>query len=241
MTATAPKVCRVEMDSCICCGSAADDVVPRFSGRCFETLFRNRYSYLVARPKQRTDNLSGQLLESALALLEAGDASLTARSVAAAANTSTAALYELFGDKAGLLRSLFFEGFRRLHDQMAALDVTDDPRKDLVSVLAATRAFGLQQPMLFELMFARPFAEFRPSTEDHSAAKGIYRIVMSRVDRALEEGEVSGNRVDIAQVLVATNRGLITAELAGLLASSPNAAQRRWHLAISALIDGLRP
>ena len=47
-------------------------------------------------------------------LAEEGAAGLTARSLAARAETSAPALYELFGDKAGVVRELYFEGFRRL-------------------------------------------------------------------------------------------------------------------------------
>jgi AcrR family transcriptional regulator len=43
-----------------------------------------------------------------------GVAGFTTRRLAAAASTSTPAVYELFGDKAGLLRELFYEGFRQL-------------------------------------------------------------------------------------------------------------------------------
>ena len=46
-------------------------------------------------------------------LAEDGVASFTARRIAASAGTSPAAIYELFDDKAGLIREIFFDGFRR--------------------------------------------------------------------------------------------------------------------------------
>ena len=46
------------------------------------------------------------------------------------AGTSTAAVYELFGDKAGLVRELFFEGFRRLDAAFSGLSPSADPRAD---------------------------------------------------------------------------------------------------------------
>ena len=64
--------------------------------------------------------LRERLLASAVDLLaEGGAGGLTARSVAARAETSAPALYELFGDKSGVVRELYFEGFRMLGDELA--------------------------------------------------------------------------------------------------------------------------
>lgn len=193
----------------------------------------------MPRPKQRTPALSASVLRTMLELVETEGVSLTARSVAAAADTSPAALYELFGDKAGLLRAVFFEGFRQLAEIVEAVATTPDPEADLVSTLAATRRFALDRPMLFELMFARPFAEFRPSPDDQAAAAVVYRTVMSMVDRCLASGVLVGDRIDIAHVLIATNRGLIAAELAGVLGSSPSSSERRWAFGVQTVIAGL--
>ena len=59
----------------------------------------------------------------------------TARGVAREAQTSTPAVYELFGDKGGLIRELFFEGFRLLHSQLETFVETEDPRADVIQVV----------------------------------------------------------------------------------------------------------
>ena len=67
----------------------------------------------MPRTKQRTPELRDPYLVAAVELLAAeGAAGLTARSLAARAATSAPALYELFGDKSGVVRELYFEGFR---------------------------------------------------------------------------------------------------------------------------------
>lgn len=192
----------------------------------------------MPRRKQRTADLGQSIRATATELLEGG-VNLTARSVAAAANTSTAALYELFGDKSGLLRAVFFDGFATLERILDSVVDTGEARTDLVAALAATRRFALDHPMLFELMFSRPFAEFRPGPDELVAATGIRRAVMRRVDHAIEAGLLVGNRTDMAQALIAANRGLIASELAGILGSSAATTKRRWHLTIDAVIDGL--
>lgn len=198
------------------------------------------YDVPMPPPKQRTPALTETVLRTTLDLVESEGVTLTARSVAAAADTSPAALYELFGDKAGLLRAVFFEGFELLASAVDSVATTPDPEADVFATLAAVRRFGLDRPMLYELMFSRPFTEFRPGPDDHTAARRLYRTVMERVDRCLSSGVLAGDRVDIAQVLIAANRGLIAAELAGILGSTPASRQRRWSLGAHAVFAGLR-
>ena len=69
----------------------------------------------MPRAKQRTPELRDHVLQVAVAMLASeGVAGFTTRKVAEEAETSTPAVYELFGDKAGLVREMFFEGFRLL-------------------------------------------------------------------------------------------------------------------------------
>ncbi len=69
----------------------------------------------MPRAKQRTPELKERVVAVALDLLdEEGAAGFTARSLAARAETSAPALYELFGDKSGVVSELYFEGFRLL-------------------------------------------------------------------------------------------------------------------------------
>ncbi len=82
----------------------------------------------MPRAKLRTPALRDQILEVAVATLAThGVAGFTARRIAAGASTSVPAVYELFGDKAGLVREVFFEGFRLLGRQYEVLTPTTDP------------------------------------------------------------------------------------------------------------------
>ena len=73
----------------------------------------------MPRRKQRTPELRDHVRSVAVELLARdGVAGFTARRVAREAETSTPAVYELFGDKGGLIRELFFEGFRLLYSHL---------------------------------------------------------------------------------------------------------------------------
>lgn len=197
----------------------------------------------MPRPKVRTGDLRSVIVDRALRLLEeGGPPAVRARGVASAAGTSTAAVYELFGDKAGLVRSVFFEGFRLLEARLRAMPTTGDARADLVDTLAEARRFALDRPMLFEVMYARPFAEFDPSADDLRAGVGLYSLVTDRVrawGASAGATPIADDPRDAAHAVVATNRGLVATELAGLAGTSSRTVDRRWRLTIDSLLDGL--
>ncbi len=194
----------------------------------------------MPRPKTRNESLRSHMIDVSLATLERdGPTGVTARNIATLSGASTAALYELFGDKSGLIRNIFFEGFALLAERLEALPSTDDARADLIDSLDVSRQFALDSPMLFEVMYARPFTEFKPTSADDASAAIIYRHLVDRVAAWLETGRRSKTTVDAAHALVAANRGLIATELAGLLGTSSANTSRRRRLTIDALLDGL--
>jgi AcrR family transcriptional regulator len=194
----------------------------------------------VGRPKLHTDDVRQELLRHAIAILEdEGPLAVRARRVAGSARTSTAALYELFGDKGGLIRAVFFEGFAALRDALLAVPVTDNPRDDLVALMAASRAFAVARPMLFDVMYARPFAEFDPSAEESEVGMEIYRLIVSAVRRWLRAEGSPVSEVHAAHVLAATHRGLLATELAGLAGRSESTRRQRYAFGVDAVLAGL--
>src|SRR5262245_65074276 len=102
-------------------------------------------------------------------LASEGVAGFTTRKVAQEAATSPPAVYELFGDKAGLVREIFFEGFRMLRRPFDSLSETGDPRADLARVVPAFRAFLRANAVLSALTFLRGFTDFDPGPDDPEA------------------------------------------------------------------------
>jgi len=196
----------------------------------------------VPRAKQRTQELREHVLHVAVAMLATeGIAGFTTRRVAQEAETSTPAVYELFGDKAGLVREVFFEGFRLLRHRFGQLEESDDPRADLVRVVEVFRAFVRENPVLAEVMFSRPFADFEPGPSELRAGNAVRGSVVASVRRCIDAGVLVGAETDIAHVLVALAQGLAAQETAGWLGTSKASMDRRWDLAIRAVLDGLTP
>lgn len=194
----------------------------------------------MPRARQRTPELRDRVVSVAVDLLgDVGVAEFTARRIARAAQTSTPALYELFGDKSGLVREVFFEGFRQLHRELERVRESDDPGSDLILLLRCYRKFMRANPVLSEVMFSRPFTDFDPGPSELEASSSVRVLVVEHVERCLDAGVLSGDAVDIAHVLVALAQGLAAAESAGRLGTSTESVERRWSLALRAAIDGL--
>jgi AcrR family transcriptional regulator len=194
----------------------------------------------VPRAKQRTGQLREHIVQVAVAMLAAdGVGGFTTRKVAEQAQTSPPAVYELFGDKAGLVREVFFEGFRLLGDRFGRPRESDDPRADLLRAVQVFRIFARDNPVLAQVMFSRPFADFDPGPAELEAGATTREFIVHRVRRCIDAGIIDGDQVDIAHGLLALAQGLAMQEAAGWLGSSRASVNRRWDLAIHALLAGL--
>jgi AcrR family transcriptional regulator len=183
-----------------------------------------------------------RIVEVAVETLAAHGASgFTARRIAADASTSVPAVYELFGDKAGLVREVFFEGFRQLGVRFEAVAESDDPVADLHRLTGVFREFVRANPRLVEVMFSRPFADFDPGPDEIGAGSAVRQFIVRTVQRAVADGAIEGDANDIAHVVVALVQGLAAQEAAGWLGTTQEAIDRRWAVAFRSLIAGLAP
>lgn len=196
----------------------------------------------MPRPKTRTPELRDHLIRVALdTLANEGVAGFTTRRIAAEASTSTPAVYELFGDKAGLVRELFFEGFRLLRRHYDELAPTDDPIEDLVELTQLYRRFAARNPELVRVMFSRPFADFDPTPDDAKAGADVREFIVGHLERAVTSGALEGDPTDIAHGLLALTLGLSDAEASSRLGRSTASVDRRWDRSVRALLRGHAP
>jgi len=107
------------------------------------------------------------------------------------------------------------------------------------SVIEVFREFVRANPVLADVMFSRPFADFDPGPAELRAGAAVREFIVGRVRRCTAAGILRGDDTDIAHVLVALARGLAAQEAAGWLGTSRASMDRRWNLAIRAVLDGL--
>jgi hypothetical protein len=108
----------------------------------------------------------------------------------------------------------------------------------LIQVL---RAFARENPALADLMFSRPFADFDPGPAERRAGTSVREFIVAMVRRGIDAGLLAGDETDIAHVLIAVAQGLALQETAGWLGTSKASIDRRWDLAVDAVLDGLSP
>ncbi|AQA01872.1 TetR family transcriptional regulator [Mycobacterium sp. MS1601] len=195
----------------------------------------------MPRVKQRTPELRDRVLAVAVDVLcEDGASGLTTRRVAERAATSVPAIYELFTDKAGLVRQVYFEGFRRLGRAMAAVPETEDAVTDLEQLIPVFRQFCLTYPALARVMFSRPFQDLGPGPAELTEAPSVRDVLLQRVRRCVDSGRLHGDPVDIAHVLLALAQGLAVQEGGHWLGNSQESVDRRWRVGVASVVQGFR-
>ena len=168
------------------------------------------------RPQpDRQDPVRTALLDAARRVLAAeGPTALTVRRIAAEAGMSTMNVYSRFGGKDGVVDELFAEGFLRLGDAMRAVAVTGDAMADLRAAGRAYRAFALEHPTSYAVMFQRPIPEYEPSRQSSEIAQGTLAVLADLLERAMDAGALErGDRLRTAAAVWASCHGVVSLEL----------------------------
>ncbi|SEP93725.1 transcriptional regulator, TetR family [Lentzea xinjiangensis] len=170
----------------------------------------------MPRPKTHDDALRRRLLERAGELLSTdGPAAVSLRRIAADVNTSTTAVYSLFGGKPGLLEALYDEAFARFGAHLAAVPITADPAEDVVQIGLAYRRSALADPQFYSVLYSKVV---EPTKEMSRAAGRTFAPVMNAVRRAIELGvfrDVDAEQIAVSMWGIA--HGLVSLELNGNL------------------------
>ncbi|MFI6348928.1 TetR/AcrR family transcriptional regulator [Streptomyces sp. NPDC050560] len=124
-----------------------------------------------------------QIIEVAADILEReGAQAVSTRSVAAAAGIRAASLYQLFGDKDGLLAALAVHAFEKYLAEKHALKAGGDPVEDMRRGWDTHVEFGLRHSALYLLMYGPDRPGRRPPAADE--AQGLLRAFLDRVAAA---------------------------------------------------------
>lgn len=188
----------------------------------------------VGRPRQRTPELRVRFIAETLGLLEScGPDRVTTRAVAAASDSSQAALHELFGGKPGLIDAAALAGFTALRDALCQPSPIDQSATSLLALCQAHRAFGARHPQLSALMYSRPHGDFAPSKSDRVVALEIVELFTVEIALLLGAEHGSEEVTDVSLGLIALLVGLHSQERSGTLGSTVEVIGRRWTMAIN--------
>ncbi|MGH3996352.1 MAG: TetR/AcrR family transcriptional regulator [Pseudonocardiaceae bacterium] len=196
----------------------------------------------MPRPKLHDDALRVRLLDNAAELLTSeGPDALSLRRLAAAASTSTSAVYALFGGKPGLLRALFFEAFARFGAHLETVTPSDNPLADILALARAYRASALANPHLYAVMFGTPVPGFTPTSQDRAHAEATFTPLLDTVRRAIAVGLLRDETPGIiATALWANVHGLVSLELGCGIPPQAGKPTEIFETVIRANLDGWR-
>ncbi len=194
----------------------------------------------MGRPRIHDEQARATLLRAAEDLAAVGGLeAVGVRSAAAAAGTTTRAVYTVFGSKEELVDGLVERSMQLLHECVAAVPRTDDPVQDLVEcAVLGYRRFALEHPELFRLCFngndpARPVSE-----SSRAAAQESYEQFLSLIRPAQAAGFGSHHSIrELAVIWDAMCSGLALREICGAI--QPGRAEQIWRDSLGALARGL--
>ncbi|MFD9355742.1 TetR/AcrR family transcriptional regulator [Streptomyces sp. NPDC060031] len=188
----------------------------------------------MGRPRTNDAAVKERLVECTTELLaNRPQESVTVRAVATAAETSTAAVYSLFGDKEGLIGAVRDKAVAGLFQALTTVATSEDPLADIYALAAAYRRWGREHSHLYSVLFGG-VQSFKPS-----GAVGVsdpVRPLIAAIDRAVTESVLDGEATSIAVSLWVTLHGLVTLELAGALGAP--AAEAAFRSTVPATLRG---
>jgi AcrR family transcriptional regulator len=195
----------------------------------------------MGRPRLHNEQTAEALLEAAERMIEAdGPGALSLRRLAEQTQTTTRAVYSLFGSKDGLVIALAHRAFEMLGTGIQALPTGADPVGDLVEAgVVVFRQFAVEHPSLFRLAFqhrddtpSQLWPDLRATQQ--AALGGLHQ----RVARLCPTGRLADHAVSEATIeFHALCEGLAALELRGLLPTGNE--ERLWRHALTALVSGL--
>ncbi len=165
-----------------------------------------------------------QLVDATIRLLASeGPTEIKARSVAAAAQMSTSAVYYHVGGLPELFQAVIDRGFGELAHAFDSIAPSEDPVADLFAMALATRRLAQLNPHLYDLMFGLSTrGSYRPSQPRRDdgrtgAFSTAYACLVQASARLIDSGRVRTDEDPelIADQLWSCVHGFVTLELAG--------------------------
>ena len=192
----------------------------------------------MGRPREHDEHTRAALLASSERLVrEHGVEALTVRALAAHTDTTTRAIYSVFGSKDALLSALAADAFDRLGATVAAIPCSDDPIADIVAcTLHGYRRWALANSHLYRLAFEQ--IAHREPTVARAATNALGRL-RERVQRAKDAGLLNGEVGGATIIVQSLCEGLIDVELRGTPVLEAG-AEPTWQQAVQALLLGMQ-
>lgn len=148
----------------------------------------------------------------------AGYTAVTMRAIAAEVGCSAMTPYRYFASKEHIFAVVRAEAFRRFADaQERGVRGIEDPERRLRALGRAYADFARREPDSYRLMFELGQAPASDHPELLREGERAWRVILDAVERAIDDGVLSGDAETVAHLFWAGTHGVVSLELAGKL------------------------
>ena len=186
-----------------------------------------------------------EILDAARRIVqEHGIEKLAMRTLASAVGVHAPTLYAYFASKDAVLDALYLEGTERLHAAFQeAIDAFPPGRSRLQALGRAYRDFARSDPDLFQLIFGRVEAAYRPSEAVVPRAAALFDVLLREVQAAMAAGELRAtDAIEVALAIWSIAHGFVTLEVNGYLEKcQPMPTDLLYQRCLDLLYVGIQP
>lgn len=170
----------------------------------------------MGRPRLHDEATVLRLTDAAEELLKTGGvAALSIRAVADAAQTTTRAVYSVFGSKEEMVRALYRRSQAHFVAITRAAPEHVDPFENLLALTVhGFRAFARREPHLYRLIFERPLPGFAATADDRLGLREALDLLRARTEKVAAGGLGGGRSPQmLALEWTLVVQGMVSAEL----------------------------
>ena len=178
---------------------------------------------LKERRKRDAQKMRARILKAAMQLfVKGGYDNVTLRGIAAKIEYSPGTIYLYFKNKNDIMLQLCYQGFERLLERQDKLQKITDPLERLSAGGRYYLSFALENPELYELMFATAEVLRDAGPDEEAAPLRAFRGFATNVKDCLDAGIFSAGEVETTAIaLWATLHGLASLLIKGRLRFLP--------------------
>jgi len=158
------------------------------------------------RKKRNVRKMQSRILEAAMKLFaKGGYENVTMRRIAAEIEYSPGTIYLYFKNKKDIMLQLCYQGFERLTSRQDELERISDPLERLTTAGRHYLAFALENPELYELMFATKEIVRDSGPDENAPPLKAFRKFEQAVDECMNIGVFSGGEVEAMAISLWAN------------------------------------
>lgn len=172
--------------------------------------------FCMGRPVKYDDAVKSRLLDEAASIVSSGGAdALSVRGLAAAAETTTAAVYTLYGNRDGVLAALYSRAVDHFAASLERVPTEGSPIDVIMQLGRAYRAAALQDPHGYQVIFGGVVRAGELPADAASRSQQAFGPVFAQVERGQAAGVLRADvsAAQIAVALWALVHGMVSLEL----------------------------